>query len=82
MAVLTGENTGAGRATDGVSTKGILKDGSARCQSVDVGSRGDFGEVAAVCRDGSQGVVVREEEKDIGLLGNGQSGRAKGEKGE
>lgn len=74
VAVLSGENSGATRPTDGVSTEGVFEDGTTGSQAVDVRSGRYFGEIAPVSRDRAEGVVIRKEEENIWLLGTKDRG--------
>ncbi len=62
VAVLPGQNYGAGRRTNRVGDAGIVEDHSFFGDAVDVGRLDQF---IAVRADGLVGVVVRHDEQDI-----------------
>ena len=74
VAVLAGQDVGAGRAADGIGAKGIQKHRALFGESIDVGSLIDLRTVGA---DGLDGVIVRKDEYDIGLLLGSQRAQAK-----
>ena len=69
VAMFSGHNGGPGWTADGISTKGVLKNCSGSSETIDVWSGSDFGEVAAIGRDRTKGMIIRKEEEDIGLFG-------------
>ena len=72
MAVLAGQDVGAGGAADGIGAEGILEKHALRGDTVDVGGGCDLiEEPARVGRDGIAGVVIGEHEDDVGLLSRG-----------
>ena len=72
VAVLAGQDVGAGRAADGIGAEGIFEKHALRGDTVDVGGGCDLiEEPARVGRDGIAGVVIGEHEDDVGLLSRG-----------
>lgn len=81
VTVLSGDDHCPAWAADGVGAKTLIKKHPLCCQTVDVGGWVGALQPSIICADGVRGMVVTENENDIGLL-LGAKGKGRGSKQE